>query len=246
MQTGAVADLTYPSQRRGLAGPPEPMLLDTCVVQNIEWVWDRIEEPNGGQWTEERVQRLEEQFGARLANELLCLGYLVNHLQWEGFPWLVSASAHGEIARFRGRKRPGVLRGWTRLSELQADWEMDSFRGVAPSVLDPTGDVRVNPLILRGLGVSSVEEITADSGPLSSLRDAGDRALVRDAMLSGVPAILTTDLRSFWSRRDALYEFGVEIWCPSDALTAYEPRWAADAEKSARRRAEHDLRRSAG
>ncbi len=221
------------------------MLLDTCVIQNIEWVWDRIEEPECSQWTEEGVQRLEEQFGARFANELLCLGYLVDHLQWEGFPWLVSASAQDEIGRSRGRRRPGVLRGWERLSESQADWNVSSFRGVAPSVLDPTGAVRVNPLILRGIGVSSVDEITADNGPLSSLRDAGDRALVRDAMLSGVPAILTTDLRSFWSQREAIYGLGVEIWCPSDALTAYEPKWAADAEKFARRRADHDGRRGA-
>lgn len=63
---------------------------------------------------------------------------------------------------------------------------------------------------------------------------------MRDALLSGVPAILTTDLRSFWNRREALYDYGVEIWRPSDALEAYERKWAEQAEEFPRRRAAHD------
>lgn len=128
----------------------------------------------------------EHRFGTQLADELLCLGYLVDHLQWDGFPWLVSASARGEIERFRGHKQPDLLRGWKHLSDLQAEWALDSFRGVAPSVLDPTTDVRINPLILRGLGVNSVEKIRPMGGSLSPLRDPAI-ALVRDALLSGFP-----------------------------------------------------------
>jgi hypothetical protein len=219
------------------------MLLDTCVIQNLEWVWDRMEEERGEQWTGEQVQELERQFGPQLAEELLALGCLVSHLQWEGFPWLVSASARGEIERFRGRKQAGILRGWTRLSEAQGDWANDSFRGVAASVLEASAEVRVNPLTLRGLGVRSVDEIVANDGPLSIFRDRGDRALIRDALLSGVPAILTTDLRSFWNHREALYDYGVEVWRPHDALNAYEPVWAAEAAMLARRLVEHDTRR---
>ena len=219
------------------------MLLDTCVIQNVEWVWDRMEEEGGGHWTEERVQELERQFGPQLAEELLALGYLVDHLQWEGFPWLVSATARGEIERFQGRRQAGILRGWTRLSEAQGDWAIESFRGVAASVLEPSAEVRINPIILRGLGVSSVDEIVGDDGPLSVFRDRGDKALIRDALLSGVPAILTTDLRSFWNHRETLYDHGLEVWRPEDALTAYEPVWAAEAAMLAQRRAEHDASR---
>jgi len=241
-----VAVLAYPSQLAGMLGPPEPMLLDTCVIQNIEWVWDRMEEPDGGQWTEERVAALEARFGADLTEELLCLGYLVDHFQYEGgFPWLVSSSTRAEIERFTGpgEKPARILQGWTRLSEASDEWALDSFGSTAPAFLDASRQVRPNPLILRGLGVASVEEIVADSGPLSAFPHQGDRALIRDALLSGVPAILTTDLRSFWANRETLFDFGLEVWRPSDALGAYEPQWAAEQEVLARRRAEHDARR---
>lgn len=222
--------MDYPSQAAGPVGPPEPMLLDTCLIQNIEWVWDQMEDENGGNWSEERVAELEQRFGAELVAELLDLGYLVDHFQYEGgFPWLVSASARSEIESLISSKGTKVLAGWTRLLEHQEDWGIDSFRGAAPSVLVPSPLARVNPLILRGLGVATVEEIVAPDGVLGAFRDDGDRALIRDALLSGTPAILTTDLRSFWAHREELYDLGVEVWRPSDALAAYERRWASDA-----------------
>ncbi len=101
------------------------MLLDTCVVQNIEWVWDRMEE--NVEWTDERVAELESQFGAALANEILDLGHLVEHLQWEGFPWLVSASARSEFEQHAGSKRPGLLKGWSHLHGHQEDWQLSRF-----------------------------------------------------------------------------------------------------------------------
>ena len=218
----------YPSQIGRMIGPPEPMLLDTCLIQNIEWVWDRLETPEGGQWTDEQVTLLEKRFGRDFANELLSLGYLVDYFQYAGgFPWLVSRSSEAEI---RANGRPvakKVLRGWTRLADAADDWTPSSFRGVAPGVLRPVGEVLINPLILRGLGVSSIAEIVADGGPLHFLRDTGDRALARDALLASVPAILTSDLRSFWSHRQFLYGLGLEVWRPSDALDAYETQWAA-------------------
>lgn len=215
----------YPSQRQPMLGPPEPMLLDTCVIQNIEWVWDQMEAPGGGHWSEERVAKLEQRFGTQLAEELLCLGSLVEKLQWCGFPWLVSASARAEIQATVGAKKPRSVAGWLRLFDAVEDWQAESFGGVAYMALHRTDSVRINPLILRGLGVASVDAIVADGGPLEFLRDSGDRALVRDALIAGVPAILTTDLRSFWSHRAALFEVGVEVWRPSDALVAYESRW---------------------
>ena len=74
------------------------------------------------------------------------------------YPWLVSASARQEVEQHAGSKRPGLLNGWRRLQEHQEDWAVESFRGVAASVLVPSPNVRINPLVLRGLGVASVEE----------------------------------------------------------------------------------------
>ena len=226
--TGKVNMLDYPSQHEGMLGPPEPMLLDTCVIQNIEWVWDQMETPEGGQWSDERVAHLERRFGAQHADELLCLGRLVEELQWSGFPWLVSTSARAEVEASERAKKPRIVDGWSRLFDAVEDWHTGSFRGVAYMALHRTEGVRINPLILRGLGVASFDGIVADGGPLSSLRDVGDRALVRDAMLAGVPAILTTDVRSFWNQRSALFDLGVEVWRPSDALTAYESKWLVE------------------
>ena len=237
-----MGSLTYPSQIAGMLGPPEPMLLDTCVLQNIEWVWDRMEEPQGGHWTDERVAALQARFGTNLVEELLALGFVVAHFEWEGgFPWVVSSSTRNEIERFpgAGEKPIAVLKGWNRLSEALDEWSAESLGGISPGFLNASLAVRPNPLILRGLGVANVEEIVADSGPLSAFSDRGDRAVIRDALLSGVPAILTTDLRSFWARRDTLYDFGLEVWRPSDALISYEMKWAADEEMLARRRAGH-------
>jgi hypothetical protein len=233
--------LDYPSQRQAGLGPPEPMLLDTCVIQNIEWVWDRIEEDTD--WTTERVGELQGTVGRKFADELLALGGLVSHFQWEGFPWVVSASARDEFERHAGPKRLGLLSGWTRLAQAQEEWSHEAFRGAAPSVLVPTRGMRIHPLILRGLGVRSVEDIVGDEGPLGAFPDRGDRALIRDALLSGVPAILTTDLRTFWSRRTVLYALGLEVWRPTDALTAYLPKWAAQEEVFAKRREAQDMHR---
>ena len=216
------------------------MLLDTCVIQNIEWVWDLMEDDEGGSWSDERVQALERRYGTTYANELLDLGSLVDVLQWQGFPWLVSASSRSEFERLRSDKRSQLVAGWTRLSDHQEEWSIECFRGVAPAVLDPTPEVRINPLILQALGVTESGEIVQDGGPLGVLNDMGDRMLVRDAILAGVPAILTTDLDSFWRHRAALYDLGVEIWRPSDVLNAYGPKWAQEAASLASRRAEQD------
>src|SRR5437764_12737959 len=87
------------------AGPPEPMFLDTCVIQNLEWVWDLIE--NNVSWSDVRFAAVETEFGNALAVELLALDQIVDHLQWSGFPWLVSASAQRELDRIVASKGDG-------------------------------------------------------------------------------------------------------------------------------------------
>jgi hypothetical protein len=226
--------IEYPSQRVGAAGPPEPMLLDTCVIQNLDWVHQRsieIEAHNSDEpfWSETRYRDLQDRYGEDLAGDLLDLGRLVQHFEDAGgFPWLVSASARGEFERVVSDRQVSLLDGWRHLRGLQEEWHVDAYAGVTPSVLDPSEPARINPLILRGLGVSCVDEIDDPAGPLRFLRDAGDRALVRDALVSGTPAILTTDVRSFWARRIELYEFGVEVWRPSHVLAAYRRKWALE------------------
>ena len=230
-----MAETTFPPVVNLPAGPPEPMLLDTCVIQNLEWVWELVE--NNVSWTDERFAVVEAEFGAPLAVELLALDQLVDHLRWSGFPWLVSASAQRELDRVVASKGDSLRAGWRRLAEAQEEWGTDCYGSVAPAVLSPGSTARPSPLILRGLGVSSLEEIVAADGPLAEFRDSGDRELVRDALLGGVPAILTTDLRSFWAKREVVLEYGLEVWRPSDALRAYIPRWNAQEEEFARRRA---------
>jgi hypothetical protein len=97
---------------------------------------------------------------------------------------------------------------------LDADWYPDlDARGLVisrgPEVADE--QLALLPIAPRAVALS------ADCLPLfGPFRDVGDRAVIRDAMRAGIPNILTTDLRSFWSKRRSLYPFGMEIWRPTD------------------------------
>ena len=144
--------MDYPSSLGGMLGPPEPMLLDTCVIQNIEWVWDRMEEDEGGSWSDKRVQALERRYGSTFANELLDLGSLVDVLQWQGFPWLVSASSRAEFERLQSDKRSQLVAGWTRLSDHQEGWSIESFRGVRTRRVGSDAGRTNQPIDSSGLG----------------------------------------------------------------------------------------------
>ena len=87
------------------------------------------------------------------------------------------------------------------------------------------------------MGVTNSEELLDSSGPLSFLPDGGDRALVAQALLANIPAILTTDRRTFWAHRDKVRELGVEILRPTELLDLYVPYWDANEYEFARRRA---------
>ncbi|WP_407147862.1 hypothetical protein [Bradyrhizobium sp. ORS 86] len=45
--------------------------------------------------------------------------------------------------------------------------------------------------------MNSVEQIVADGGPLGFLSDSGDRQVAAYALLANIPAILTTDRKTF-------------------------------------------------
>jgi hypothetical protein len=100
--------------------------------------------------------------------------------------------------------------------------------------------VRISPLILRGLGVRSAEEVIAPVGPLGFLCHQGDRVVAAHALLANVPAVLTLDRRTFWKHRAALAEFGLQVVRPAQLLALYKPYWGALDAEFARRRVELD------
>lgn len=215
--------------------PPEPQLLDTCVLQNLDWV-DRNIEAGGDQWANERELTLK--FGIELANDLLDLATLYKRLEeLGGYPWLVCEAAVEETNVLSGPKGQGIGRLIQFLTGHQDEWSGDAYPGIARGLLLSRREARISPLILRGLGVSSHEELVDVRGPLSFLPDRGDRLVVSHALLANVPAILTTDRRTFWSHRDTLLEFGVQIFRPSELLCLYTPYWQALSAEFLRRRA---------
>ena len=201
------------------------MLLDTCVVQNMEWVWSRIDDdaPEPSPTDDEQIRR---RYGDAFASELFALEELAYRLRWSrGFPWLVSQEARDELMRVSGAKGDGLTTGWQFFAGHNEDWAPDCFGPVAPAMLLQRPGPMLSPVMLKGLGVDTEEQVIAPDGPLRSLRDEGDRLLVRTALLAGVRGILTTDLRSFWSQRETLFPLGIEVWRPSDALKAYMDCW---------------------
>lgn len=206
-------------------GPPEPMLLDTCVIQNLEWVYaqGRIEAP----WTDQDTERLRTRFGRALAEDLFALRNLVHAFEWrsEYLPWIVSAQSKIEFGNHQGTRKNALISGWQYWRDGSDDWAPDSFGPVAPGRLDSIRH-RPSPLILRGLGVTTFEEVIEETGPLAYLPDVGDRQLVREAIFAGVPAILTTDLKTLWSHRESLGTLGLEVWRPTTLLDAYLEYWS--------------------
>ncbi len=211
-------------------GPPEPQLLDTSVVQALDWVDELREAETRFQWTEERVADVEALYGRRHANELLDLGTLYTRFEsGDGYPWLVSQAALVEIERLRDRKGHRLRDIFDFLAGHQDDWYWDAYPGVALGTLRASRPWTPSRIVLRGLGVGSVDDIVADDGPLGFLPDEGDRRLVRDALLANIPAILTLDRRTLWSRREGLRSLGICVFQPSELLGMYRAHWAHGA-----------------
>jgi hypothetical protein len=207
----------YPSQAAGVGfGPPAPMLLDTCVVQHVASVFTLTDES----WTEEAVQQVRQRYPQALAVEILALGDLVflNGDRGDGPLWAASSTARAELARVGGLKGARLQRWWQDLADY---WE-----GVAEGWPDCPqvrfDDERcVSPHQLALKFVPPVHQFPAPYAPaFGPFADAGDRALIREAIRGGFPAILTTDIRSFWRFRSWLYPHGLEVWRPSDAWQA--------------------------
>ncbi|MFY9512942.1 MAG: hypothetical protein WAQ05_18420 [Rubrivivax sp.] len=233
-----------PGQRLGIIDealcPTEPQLLDTSVLQNLDWVDRKLEDAESGvNWDEEEVAELEGRFGKDLAADLIDLGTLYKQFEHYGsYPWLICNAAVDEARVLQNEKGDRLRQLLSFLSGHQEDWHDDAFPGIAKGLLLSRRRTRVSPLILRALGVTSVKELCDEGGPLSFLRDGGDRAIVSQALLANIPAILTTDRRTFWMHRDKIRDLGAEVLRPSELLDRYLPYWHAMEYEFARRRAE--------
>ena len=221
--------------------PSEPQLLDTCILQNLDWVDRQLEEKRHVVWDDVTLLELSSEYGVDMANDLVDLGILYKQFEYSGYPWLVCEVNSCE-ASFFGGERGSRLRNIVRFFRgHQDDLLNDAFPGVPLALLGDDNLARVSPLILKGLGVTSVEQVFSSDGPLSFLPDEGDRRVAGYALLANIPIILTTDRKTFWKHRNILREFGVEVMRPSQLLDLYEPYWAALSDESEHRRSESRL-----
>ncbi|MGN6548682.1 MAG: hypothetical protein ACTHJ3_02130 [Pararhizobium sp.] len=219
--------------------PPEPQLLDTCILQNLDWVDRQLEDKGQVVWDDAALLNLANDYGVEIANDLVDLGVLYKEFEDRGgYPWLVCGVNSTEASRFGGARglRLNDIVGF--FGRHQQDISNKAYPGVPIGMLTATGLLRVSPLILKGLGVGSLDEVFAKDGPLSFLGDEGDRRVAGYAVVSNIPAVLTTDRKTFWKHRERLSDFGVEIIRPSELLVRYEPYWTALAGEFSRRRSE--------
>ena len=75
--------------------PPEPQLLDTCVVQNLDWV-DRQIELQGGRviWDDASLEELAQKYGNALAEDLIALGTLYKEFECRSGYYVGTQVAH--------------------------------------------------------------------------------------------------------------------------------------------------------
>ena len=210
----------------------EPMLLDTCLVQRLKEVMDMICED--WRWRDGAPERLMQQYGDSYGRELVALGEIVQLTHYSGPPWIVSRTSLLEFLNARPDQRQPLLNWW---SEWASYWEA-SAPGYpefdAHALFDAGSQVSPDQLSLQ-LEVPRLSPIERPTFP--PFKDRGDCALIRDALRSGVPSILTVDLRSFWRFRSHLEPLGIRVNRPSDVWASVRPRqqptarvsWPADA-----------------
>lgn len=208
--------------------PPEPQLLDTCVLQNLDWVDRQRERAGTVVWDDDAVRSLERRYGSELASDLLDLGTLYTQFEARsGYPWLACRASVDEATRLLGARGPRLREMIEFLIRHQDEWTDDAYAGLAKGLLARSGRRRVSPLILKALGVASEEEIHTDNGPLAFLPDLGDRLIAACALTANIPVILTTDLATFWKHRESMASLGVQVMRPSELLPLYDRYWAA-------------------
>jgi hypothetical protein len=217
--------------------PPEPQLLDTSVLQNLDWVDRLLESRRRITWDDRAVGDLARRYGPDLAADLVNLGILYKEFEnRSGYPWLVSRAVQGEVARTGGIKGDRLESLLRFLRGHQDDWSIDAYPGIAQGLLFRAHSARVSPLVLRGLGEGAVDDVYSATGPLGFLPDQGDRTIAGEALVANIPIVLTTDRATFWKHRAKLGDMGLVVMRPTELLKLYEPYWEALDEEFTRRR----------
>lgn len=209
--------------------PPEPQLLDTCVLQNLDWIDKKLEQSEVVTWDDESIAALRDQYGYELASDLLHLGTLYKGFEYRGgYPWLVCDHSLTEIRKTRGN-RLERLEGINHfINGFLEEKSCDSFPGVATGLLKADNLDSVSSVLLKGLGLVRAADMFLINGPLSFLPDHGDRVIAGHAIFANVPVVLTTDRTTFWKHRERLAAFGLRVMRPTESLSLYEPYWAAN------------------
>ena len=208
--------------------PPEPQLLDTCIIQNLDWVDQKLEESAIVSWDDGAVAALARRYGSELADDLLDLGTLYKEFEHRGgYPWLVCHHSLIEARRSKGIRLKRLENMNRFMSGFLGELSCDGYPGVAIGLLSPDNLNLVSPVLLKGAGLDRAEDMFLPDGPLSFLPDHGDRVIAGHAIFANVPAVLTTDRTTFWSHRQRLAEFGVRVMRPTELLSMYETYWAA-------------------
>jgi hypothetical protein len=216
--------------------PLEPQLLDTCILQNLDWVDRQIDEKSSVVWDNESIAQLSKKYGSELANDLIDLGILYKTFEYYGsYPWLISEQNLSEISQSTGDRQTRLRNIFTFFGGHQDDLACDAYPAVSAGLLRVTNLKRVSPLLLRGLGISCSEQVFSAHGPLSFLPDEGDRRIAGYAILANIPVVLTTDRSTFWKHRTRFVELGLTVLRPTELLELYEPYWAALSEEFGRR-----------
>jgi hypothetical protein len=191
------------------------MLLDTCLLQHLKFVLDMAQDD----WmTEEAADEILTRYPGALGTELIALGNVSIVLESNGPPWVVSEISLVEFDRAQGPKGESLRHWWLEWADY-ADACRDG--GWYPALESASLLLQRAPVVAEGQQSLPVEAARWPLGPecvptLGPFLNAGDRALIRVAMRAGIPTILTTDLKSFWRHRRALYPLGIEVWRPSD------------------------------
>lgn len=208
----------YPSLRHPPHQAPWHLLLDSCVVQNLSWAQasaPALDDELG--W-----RRLDQRYGVTLGRELRAAVGLANAIVLGSaghYPFLVGRSSWHELSAATGRRGERARDEWRSIRAKAETYDDTSpwrvpyalFKAMPEELRWPTPGQLCFPRLGDGLG---------DPGTSGPIADAGDRMLIAEARRHGIPAILTTDLRTFWRHRDWLYRSGVEIWRPSDLCWA--------------------------
>ncbi len=191
-----------------------PVLLDTCILQHLRYLSQLID---GWDLSDDDVAVIRRRYPGVLGQELVALAELASLTHRNGAPWLVSETALLEFEKTAGSRAVPLIHWWWGWPDymfgcFDAEW----YPGVDADELMLSAGPEVHedqlelPLIVPRLSLDS-----ASVPPFGPFRDAGDRALIRDALRSGIARILTTDIKSFWRHRRCVAGLGIEILRPT-------------------------------